>query len=132
MPGLSGLLNKKRFAAPVREPHRGESDYFRGNPSVAGMATEDGAVTLNPFINLTGENRQSVIDNETARVFMRGFKPSFALTDEQRSAFAAYSKDEQDVRDTIAARIFSGDPSAGTPTPEQLKFVEELRKAMGR
>ena len=74
--------------------------------------------------------------NEASRVHMRTnkqFKPSFDLTDEQTGNLAGtnYTKAAlQDRRETIAARILSGDPSGGTPTTEQQEFVDRLKVKM--
>ena len=117
--------------APVRAPFPGESDFFKNNPGVSGMAASDDRVTLNPHSNLTPEQRASVMRNEQARIFMRNqMRPSFGVTPEQSVAFGSYSPDPQDVRETIAARLFAGDPSAGAPTGAQSGFVDALRGAM--
>jgi hypothetical protein len=71
--------------------------------------------------------------NEAARVHMRrNFDaPQFTLTPAQTERFKGYSDDEADVRATIAARILSGDTSAGDATPEQTEYVSRLRQFMG-
>lgn len=118
----------------MRDPYDSEREYFRKNPHVAGMASEDDRIVMNPFSTLSERERQAVIMNEAARVHMRrGLvpPPRFTLTPEQESAFAAYSKDPLDRASTVAARILSGDPSALKPTPEQLQYVEQLRRFMG-
>ena len=33
----------------IREPFKGELDFFRKRPEVAGMATEDNKIIINPF-----------------------------------------------------------------------------------
>ena len=110
---------------PMRDPYQSELDYFRNNRNVAGMAAEDDAVILNPFSNISDAEKQSVIKNEKARILMRNSanRPSFDLTEKQRAAFGNYGT-EQDARETIAARIFSGDPSAQDLTPQQREWVE--------
>jgi len=120
---------------PIRQPYPGEAAFFRNNPNVAGMATEDNKVILNPYTKLSDQERQAVVVNETARVLMRQpkYQPTFELTPEQRSFLdsTTYRKAPQLAQKaTIAARIISGDPSAGTPTAEQLRFVDRLRQAM--
>jgi len=121
-------------SVPERHPYPGEMDYFRKNPHVAGMATEDESVIINPFKQMNPQERAAVVMNETARVMMRAGKvprPEFAVTDEQRRQFSGYGS-EQDIRETIAARILSGDPSAGSATPEQSEFAKSLRGLLGR
>lgn len=107
----------------------GEDSYFKSNPHVAGMAAEDGKVILNPYANIDESGRQSVIANEAARLYMRqGIHPNFTVTPEQAKLFdgTAYGSNPQALKETIAARIFAGDPSAGKATPEQMAWVENV------
>lgn len=111
----------------------GEENYFRQNPNVAGMTAQDNRVVMNPYSKLSPAEKQAVQLNESARVHMRTGTlppPEFALTPEQEKAFSGYSNDLTDRRSTIAARILSGDPSALQPTPEQMDYVQRLRKAL--
>lgn len=109
-----------------------EMQFFYDNPHVAGMATEDNRVALNPMSKLSEQQRAAVAENEAARVFMRthNIRPQFLLTEEQQRAFASYSPDMNDIRSTITARILSNDTSALTPTDEQIRFAKELRDKM--
>ncbi|MCI0352232.1 MAG: hypothetical protein L0Z53_22670, partial [Acidobacteriales bacterium] len=119
-------------AVEMRKPSRGEIAFFRANPHVTGMAAEDGRVVLNPFTALSDAQKRAVAINEAARIVMvrDGMRPTFSLTPEQADQFRTYGA-LQDVRETIAARLLSGDPSALNPTQEQCAFVEELRRLMG-
>lgn len=111
----------------------GEDEYFRKNPHVAGMAAEDDKIIMNPYSKLSDVEKQAVMVNEAARVHMRrNFDaPTFTLTPEQEQMFGSYSTNPVDIRSTLAARILSGDPSAGKATPEQVEYVKRLRKFMG-
>jgi lysozyme len=124
-------VEKSVSGVPVRQPTESELEYFKQNPKVAGMAAEDNQIILNPHSGLTPEQQSSVAQNEAARVWMRrdGLSPTFELTPEQKQQFAEYGS-EQDQKATVAARILSGDPSAGAATPEQSAFVEKLKTAM--
>ena len=116
----------------MREPTWAERRFFAKHANVSGMATEDLAVILNPYSSLTDHELGAVAINEAARVFIKRRRinpPCFSLTPEQRRAFKHYGAAE-DVRATIAARILTGDPSALSPTRQQLFFVERLRSAM--
>lgn len=115
-----------------REPGPSENEFFSKRPEVAGMATEDDCVILNPYSTLNEREKEAVLMNEAARVFMRrsGLCPTFSLTPQQHSSFANYGPMES-IKATIAARILSGDPSALEPTDEQLAFVRELKNRMG-
>lgn len=96
------------------------------------MATDDGAVVLNPYSSLTAKELDAVALNEAARVVMSKRKdlcPEFQLTPEQGAAFAKYGPEEA-IRATVAARLLSGDPSALTPTPQQIAFVLRLAGEM--
>ena len=107
----------------------GEAAYFEANPTVAGMAAEDGNVILNPNSSAAA---YPVYVNELSRLAIREGAvpaPSFALTPEQVKFLDSntYAKaSEEDRRATIAARILSGDPSAGEPTAEQRAYVDKI------
>jgi hypothetical protein len=117
-----------------RNPEDSELDYFKSNPTVSGMAAEDNRVILNPYSKLSKKEKDAVALNEYGRIIMRTnpqFSPNFKLTDEQTKFLGSNTyKDapEQDRMATIAARLLSGDPSAGTPTIDQLKFVNSLQE----
>ncbi len=115
----------------LREPYESELKYFKKNPQVAGMATEDERVIFNPYSSVHPEHSDSIYQNEASRIFMRKSKnrPKFKLTNQQKKTFKDYG-DEQDIRETIAARILSGDESSGEATSEQKDYVESLRNEM--
>lgn len=107
-----------------------EENFFKSNPNVSGMAASDGRVILNPYSNLSETERAAVVQNEQARLLIKQKKvkaPEFALTQEQIENLRGtpYENDKENARATIAARILSGDPSAGKPTDEQIKYVKE-------
>ena len=118
---------------PLREASPSEKDFFMLRPDVSGMATDDGAVVLNPYTKLNEDQLDAVALNEAARVIMSSnqeLQPKFELTPEQRSAFKRYGPPSA-IRATIAARLLSGDPTALTPTSDQIRFVARLAQAMG-
>jgi len=112
----------------------GEQTYFKENPNVAGMAAQDGKVILNPHSGNGPEEQASVYKNELSRLFMqeRDFSPGYDVTPQQRQFFAGtpYADNLPAMRETIAARLLSGDPSAGTPTGDQLAFSQALAKVL--
>ncbi len=117
---------------PLRELYRSEDIFFRNNGCVAGMATEDGAVILNPHSALTSLQMEAVLLNEASRVVMTRdarWRPVFDLTPDQSVAFASYGS-INDIRATIVGRLLSGDSSALTPTSEQTRFVRRLARFM--
>jgi hypothetical protein len=135
MPLLSAGFPKGVYGIGVREQlYPGEEEYFKANPHVTGMAADDDKIIMNPFSTLKDNEKQAVMLNEAARVHMRKKlidAPNFELTPTQTEKFGSYSKDLNDIRQTIAARILSGDPSAGDATPEQQEYVSRLRQFMG-
>jgi len=135
MPLISSGFPQGVYGVGVREQlYPGEEAYFKENPHVAGMAAEDDKIIMNPFSTLKDKEKQAVMMNEAARVHMRNKlidAPNYELTPLQAEKFASYSKDPNDIKQTIAARILSGDPSAGEATPEQLAYVAKLRQFMG-
>jgi hypothetical protein len=133
---MGGLPQQPKQQTGPRTPYQSELDYFKANPTVTGMAAEDNRVIINPYSNLTESEKNSVFQNESARIIMRTdekAKPTFSLTDEQKKFLDSNTyKDAspQDRAATIAARILTGDPSAGKPTKEQLEFVDKLKRMM--
>lgn len=128
-----GLLDSVDFNMPLlRNPYVSEEMYFATSPNVAGMMTEDGKVILNP--SLAGSARRSVYNNERARLHLKDNPPSFELTEDQKAMLenTTYANAADDYRkSTIAARLFSGDPSAGKPSFEQDAYVRRLRSLLG-
>jgi hypothetical protein len=98
---------------------------------VSGVAAEDNRIVLNPNSKLSEIEKSAVIINEAARIEMRrtGVVPSFEITPKQREQFSKYGPDWA-IRETIAARIISGDPTVPEPTPEQAKFADEVYEKM--
>ena len=133
-----GDLRKKiigaMYGVEERDPFESESSYFKANPNVAGMAAEDDRIVMNPFSPLKPQEKDAVRMNEAARVHMRrGGAPDFELTPEQSDFLGTTTykdADEAARRSTIAARLLSGDPSAGKATPQQMDFVRALRERM--
>lgn len=121
------------FAKFMRTPYESELEYFKSNPSVSGMAAEDDKIILNPYSKLSKAEKDAVALNEYGRIIMRtnpNFAPNFKLTEEQNKFLNTNTyknAPEQDKLATIAARLLSNDPSAGTPTIDQLKFVNSLK-----
>lgn len=124
------------YGYPMRAPYQGEQLYFLNNPHVAGMATDDRRITLNPFAALTDPERQAVARNEAARLYLRDVQaqPDFALTPEQQLLFGdtLYGQPEHEMalKHTILARLLSNDPSAGIPTPHQQEWADWLRHSL--
>ena len=113
----------------TRIPYETELQYFKANPNVGGMATSDNKAILNPYSGLSDEEKRSVLLNEKARVYMRsgGPIPDFSITEDQQKTFGEYGQ-LQDIKETIAGRIFSGDPSVEDATPEQKRWVDLFLK----
>jgi hypothetical protein len=135
---VNGMADGGVVGKFIRSPEESELEYFKTNPNVSGMAADDNKVILNPYSNLSKTEKDAVALNEYGRIVMRNnpeFSPTFKLTDEQESFLNSNTyKDapEQDRLATIAARVLSNDPSAGTPTPDQLKFVNSLKKHINK
>ena len=135
MPLLSAGFPKGIYGVGLRDQlFPSEDEYFKANPNVAGMAAEDDKVIINPYSKISEKEKEAVMLNEAARVHMRNKMidaPNYDLTPEHLEKFGSYSKDPNDIRQTIAARILSGDPSAGQPTQAQQEYVGRLRQFMG-
>lgn len=116
----------------VREPYPSELLYFKQNPQVSGMYTEDRKIILNPYSGLSDQEKAAVVKLERYRLFMddNNIKPTFDLTLEQMNKFrgTAYEKNSDALKLSIISRILVGDPSAGNVTPEQKAFAEQIRQ----
>jgi hypothetical protein len=126
---MAGLLDLD-FYKRQRPLYSGEESYFKSNPNVAGMATEDEYVILNPYSPLTQEQLNNVRVNEAARLFMNRYGvPNVSLTNEQQSNLAGTTyknADEENRKATILARILSGDTSGGIATMEQMEAIKPM------
>lgn len=134
---LKGLGEITPVGGSIRDPYPTEDEYFKNSPKVAGMATEDNKVILNPYSTLSREEYQSVANNEAARIVMRDekFTPNFDLSEEQISNLKGTTYENSDDisrKSTIAARIVSGDPSGGKPTKQQQEYVSKLQDELAR
>jgi hypothetical protein len=115
----------------------GEIDFFKKNRDTAGMATDDGRIIFNPYAR-AGINKDAVMRNELARLYMRGrlplppVRPAFDLTQDQIDNLPDVYKSApiEDQRETIAARQYSGDPTGGRPTGDQKAFITAMAKAL--
>ncbi len=111
------------------ELYPGEESYFKNNPQVAGMAADDGKVILNPYSPLSKAEKGAVAKNEAIRLFMReqGVTPEFELSKNQIGQFAGtkYAENLDALKQSIVARILSGDPSANA-TEDQISYANQL------
>jgi hypothetical protein len=110
-----------------------EDKFFRNNPHVAGMAASDNRIIINPYSKLNYLQKRALMTNEAARIYMRQGRitpPQFELSPDQQKSLGNYSKDINDIRQTIVGRILSGDLSAGEPTKEQIDYAQKLWQLM--
>ena len=141
---MAGLNSIKKFVSPrlsfygyeVRDPYQGERSFFESNKQVAGMAADDGKITLNPYSPMTHQQRMSVAQNEAARLWMRDrkFKPDFGFTAEQMKLLSGseYVKPENQIhmQHTLLARALTGDSSSGALTKQQQDWLAKLKKGL--
>jgi len=122
----------------VRQPYPSEAEFFRSRPDVAGMATEDARIALNPNSPLNPQERNAVAVNEAVRLAMREYQqPAPALTPAQAQYLstvnngAAYPGGEAAQRETMIARLLSGDPSAGQTSQQQQEYAAKIKALIG-
>lgn len=117
------------YGYQIRKPFAGEDKFFKSRPEVGGMAAEDGKIVLNPYSSLKEQEKMQVAKNEAIRLWMRDNKPElpFEVTKEQAKAFSGteYGSNPQALKETIVARVLTGDPSA-MATPEQQSFANKM------
>lgn len=111
-----------------REPNKTELKYFEKNPTVGGMAAEDGKIIINPYSNLNDGEKHAIRINEFTRLHLRDNPVDFTVTPQQAETFKNYGS-PQDIQHTILGRIISGDPSS-MATPEQQLIGNQLMKSM--
>ena len=113
----------------VRQPYEGEDEYFKQNPNVGGMKTEDRRIILNPYSTLNQDQLNTVKNNEAIRLYLDDMQltPYFNITEQQKKYFenTPYNNNPQ-IKNTIAARILTNDPSAGKYTDEQSNFADYI------
>jgi hypothetical protein len=125
---MDGLLSQ---FSRTRDLYPGEDEYFKKNKNVAGMATEDNYIILNPYTNLTTEQQNAVKVNEAARLYMNQYgTPNISLTKEQKDnlqGLGKYAETSPEIqKQTIIGRILSGDKTGGTPTMSQLEAIKPM------
>lgn len=115
----------------LRKPYSSEEEYFKKNPHVAGMATEDDKVIFNPYSKVIPNQSDSIYRNEAARIYMgqKNMRPDYEITEEQNKSFQNYGS-PQDIKETIAGRGVSGDDSSGDLTQQQRQFIKKLANQM--
>jgi hypothetical protein len=134
---------KSIFGYPIVEPDEGLLKWFKENPQTTGMQWGAGkndsskdvprSIVLNPFSKLSNEEQMAVAKNEAIRNFIdeKNIIPKFNLTPEQEKAFAGtqYGKiqDKTPLKQSVLARILTGDESAGTITPMQKRWADWLK-----
>jgi hypothetical protein len=119
----------KLFGFPIREKlYPDEDQFFSDRPEVAGMAAEDNTIILNPYSKLSKKQLGAVAENEALRLDMRKneFSPDFEVTPEQVKFFEGteYADNPTAMKQTILARVYSGDSSANA-TPEQKQALKK-------
>lgn len=123
---------KSYLGYSLRDPNQEEILWFRENTSITGYASDDGCIVTNPFTALNNDEIESVCINEALRLFMRDqkIKPRIRLTKKQINFFkaTAYEGNLIEIRQTIIARIISGDPSAQDITPNQRMAATKIYK----
>ncbi|QGH73437.1 MAG: hypothetical protein [Podoviridae sp. cty5g4] len=123
--------DKNEYKSYLREPYQSENKFFQKRPEVAGMATEDKKVILNPYNNFNEQQRDAVNKLEYYRLKMyeKGLNPNFGLTDTQKRFLenTEYKNDPVSAKQSIISRILVGDPSAQDITPEQIDYANKFK-----
>lgn len=133
---LKNINTNDTFGYKERSPYPSEMNYFKQNPLVGGMATEDNKITLNPYSGLTRQQKNAIKQNEATRLYLRenaNNYPQFSLTPEQNNYFnnnLNYSQNPVDIQHTILGRILSGDSSAQNITPQQQDVANQVHLDM--
>ena len=123
-------MGQNYFGYTTRCPTCEENSWFKMNITITGFASEDRFIVLNPFAVLNQVETNAVCLNEAIRLFMRdkSITPKIRLTKQQIDFFinTEYQDHIIEMKQTIVARIISGDPSAQNFTPSQKKIADEI------
>jgi len=124
------------YGYQIRKPFEGEDKFFKSRPEVGGMAAEDGKIVLNPYSVLKEQEKMQVAKNEAIRLWMRDNKTEipFNVTKDQSKAFSGteYGSNPQALKETIVARILTGDKSAMATADQRLaanKIMEKITQS---
>ncbi len=127
-------MPNKIYGYEIREPYLSELSFFKGRPEVAGMATEDNKIILNPYSSLNDREKQAVLKIEAARLWMKENKIGldFELTPEQIGKFknTEYGQNPTALKESIISRIIVGDPSVGTTTSQQKYWANLINSGL--
>ena len=128
-PNILSIKPQSIYGYEVRTPFPGEDAFFKSRPEVGGMAAEDGKIVLNPYSPLKEQEKSQVAKNEAIRLWMRENKPklAFELNKNQIESFSGteYSNNPQALKETIVARILTGDASAKA-SKEQIDTANQI------
>ncbi len=118
------------YGYKVREPFDSERAFFKKDPTVAGYASEDGRIVLNPYSDPDMVDMRGVAMNEASRLYLRESKTplNFKLTPRQMQSFKGtpYEGNTQAQMETLIGRIISKDPSVRDVTPEQRQWADVI------
>lgn len=142
-PTKARKITQSILGYPIVDPDEELLKWFKENPQTTGMQWGAGknespidtprSIVLNPFSNLSKEQQMAVAKNEAIRHFIdeKQIIPKFNLTPEQEKAFAGTQygkiKDKTPLKQSILARILTGDESVGTITPMQKRWADWLK-----
>lgn len=125
-------MKKSFFGYFLRKPIADEIAWFKSNENIAGYASLDGFIVINPYSKLSALEIQSVCRNEAIRLFLRNANivPRIKLTEKQINFFlkTPYQDNPVEMKKTIIARIIANDPSAQDYTKKQKSVADTILK----
>ncbi len=125
-------MKKSYFGYLLRQPFKNENEWFKNNLNIAGYASQDGFIVINPHTKRNLCEIDSVCINEAIRLFMReaNITPKIKLTNKQLNFFSgtAYEGNLIEMKKTIISRIIAGDPSAQNFTKAQKEVADTILK----
>jgi hypothetical protein len=120
------------FGYSLRRANKEETLWFEANRNISGYASNDRFIVISPFSTLNEKEIEGVCVNEAIRLFMweHQINPQIELTQKQINYFkgTAYENKDNESKQTIIARIISGDPSALDYTDNQKNVANEIYK----
>ena len=125
-------LKQNPYDKLVRKPYPSELDFFKNlHYPVAGMATEDNRIIINPNNGLNEKQNNALKKLEASRIYMKqnNLNPNLDLTPGQKQFFnnTPYRDLPNESKQSMISRFLVNDyGTQTTPTVEQQRYTDYI------
>lgn len=139
-PQFGAMFGRAGGKYPEEAPKGGDLEYFKANPHVTGMALGAGlnesptdaprTIAINPYSTISDNAKNAVRVNEVLRHFMDendvslDFEPTLEQLNEFQGTEYGKPENRKRLKETLVARILSGDESVKRISPAQEKAAK--------